>query len=77
MKKLEGVPNAHKLTMSGASDKQSVTVYDGENFIILTLSADSYPAGLSVEQARHIARALRSAASRLARRQKAQPAVKP
>jgi hypothetical protein len=65
MREVHGVAYAHKVTMSEAeSETQNVLVTDDGTGIRLTLTACSYPARLTPEEARFIAQALTEAADR-------------
>ena len=65
MSEIEGVAGAMKVSAVGRNgETQHVTVRNEGGWVRVVLSACSYPADLTPQQARHIARCLRSAATR-------------
>lgn len=64
MKEVHGVTEARKCS-SGAATTQAVRVADGAQEVILALSECSYPAGLTPEQARFMAKCLVESAKRV------------
>ena len=68
-KEIHGVADALKISAVKSIDRQSVTVEDGYDSVLLILGTSPYPAGLDPTQARAIARELQLAATRLDTRQ--------
>lgn len=71
IREVHGVSGAKKVA-AGVGDLQSVTVTDRPDHVRLDLGACSYPADLTLEQARFIAKQLNASAARVAKN-KAQP----
>lgn len=63
-----GIAGAKKLATI-CTDIQSVLVTDGNKQVELHLTANSYPAGLTPEQARFIAKMLNESAGRVEKQQ--------
>ena len=64
MKRCAGVNDARKVSYAG-TETQRVLVVDACGEVWLSLSTSSYPAGLTPEQARHIAAMLIESAGRV------------
>lgn len=54
-----------RLSATGATDSQGCLVEDGPGYVILRLDANSYPAALSPDEAKAIAKYLRASADRV------------
>lgn len=65
-----GITGALKMCGTGSDGTQAVTVDDGNGRVILALSGCSYPAAMTSEQARMVAKFLNAAAARVDRRPK-------
>jgi hypothetical protein len=65
MQRITGIADAMRISAVASDDRQSVTVTDGEDCVKLSLGTSSFPAGLTPEQARQIARDLRASADRV------------
>lgn len=63
MRRIVGAAGVKKVTVM-MGDVQNVTVTDSGSFVRLSLSANSFPAELTPEEARHISGALSDAANR-------------
>lgn len=61
---VHGVLRATKLSTGGYGGSQQVTVAQDGDYVRLSMDTSSFPAGLTPDEARHLARALH----RLARR---------
>src|SRR5690606_33788487 len=72
MRERHGIPDALKMKMFQNNEQQHVTVEDGEGLVLLRLGTSSYPAGMTPDQARMIARQLNSSALRI-EKQKRKP----
>lgn len=64
MKHVTGCDNVIKIAVS-EGDTQRVQVVDGDGIVRLSLSSCSYPAGLTPEEARHVAKCLYDSATRV------------
>jgi uncharacterized protein (UPF0212 family) len=64
IRRINGIPDAVRISIA-SSDTQSVTVTDDKDFVKLSLGSSSFPAGLTPEQARQIAKDLISSANRV------------
>jgi hypothetical protein len=67
MHEKHGIADAREITMI-TSDIQHVTVTDGEGEVLLSIGSSSCPAGLTLEQARFIAKQLTDSATRIEER---------
>lgn len=64
MQRITGVSDVEKVASSSGARQQLFVIEDGAK-VILSLSANSFPAALTPEEARHVARCLRTAAMRV------------
>lgn len=67
MKEKHGIADAIKCSV-GMNDRQSVVVTDRDGYVDLNIGGMTYPAGLSPEQARFIAKCLTDSAARVEKR---------
>lgn len=67
IREVQGIDNARKVASASVeqSDTQRVTVTDGFGEVFLSMNTSSYPAGLTPDQARMLAKQLKSAADRV------------
>ncbi len=67
IREVQGIDNARKVACATVekSDTQRVTVTDGFGEVLLRLDTSSYPAGLTPDQARMLAKQLKTAADRV------------
>lgn len=66
IKEIHGIAGAGKVSSSSNDDTQHVTVRDGNtDSVVLSLSANAYPASLTPEQAEFIAGQLMDSARRI------------
>jgi transketolase N-terminal domain/subunit len=71
-----GIPDARKVTMTG-HDTQFISVTDGEeDEVLLNIGTATHTAGMTVEQARYIAREIVHSAARVEARLKGAPKAK-
>lgn len=63
MKRIEGCADVEKVA-TGSGMVQDITVTDAGTMVEIALTTSSYPARLTVAEARHIAKALNAAAAR-------------
>lgn len=65
MKQKHGIADARKIAMVGLTDETSVVVTDGDGYVALSIGSQTYPCGMTPEQARFIAAALIASAERV------------
>ena len=67
IREVQGIANARKVASASVeqSDTQRVMVTDGFGEVYLSLNTSSYPAGLTPDQARLLAKQLKAAADRV------------
>lgn len=60
-----GVTNARRIAAIENELEQMVTVDDGDGEVLLKLSTSNFPAGMTPDQAEHVADCLRASALRI------------
>jgi hypothetical protein len=65
MKEIHGVADAEKVQMVNDKGHYKITVTDGDGLVIVNIADAAYPAGLTPDRARFIAKQITEAASRV------------